>query len=149
MPLAVGFEAFQHAGAALAILHLGYESCAEYPLDCLFKREGSPESCHFRLGPKPMRLMKKDPSTLVVNETISLAGIPAIAHEYQVNGRTPLEWFIDRYRITLDKKSGIVNDPNEWFENPEDLMGAIRRIVTVSVETMQIVNNLPDPFKES
>ena len=147
VPLARGFEAFRKAGAALANLHLGYESCAEYPLDYIFMGEGSPESCHFRLGPKPMRLMKKDPSTLVVNETISLASIPAIAHEYQVNGRTPLEWFIDRYRITLDKKSGIVNDPNQWFENPEDLISAIRRIVTVSVETMQIVNNLPDPFE--
>ena len=148
VPLAEGFDAFRKAGAALANLHLGYESCLEYPLDCIFKGRGSPDSHHFRLSRKAMRCAKNDPSILIVNETISLAGIPSIAHEYQVNGRTPLEWFMDRYKITHDTKSGIVNDPNEWFENPEDLMGAIRRIVTVSVETMQIVNNLPDPFEE-
>ena len=149
VPLAEGFDAFREAGAALTNLHLGYESCAEYPLDCIFKGKGSPESHHFCLSRKAMRCAKNDPSILIVNETISLAGIPAIAHEYQVNGRTPLEWFMDRYKITHDTKSGIVNDPNEWFENPEDLISAIRRIVTVSVETMQIVYNLPDPFKES
>ena len=149
VPLAEGFDAFRKAGAALANLHLGYESCLEYPLDCIFKGRGSPDSHHFRLSRKAMRCAKNDPSILIVNEYISLAGIPSIAHEYQVNGRTPLEWFMDRYKITHDTKSGIVNDPNEWFENPEDLISAIRRIVTVSVETMQIVYNLPDPFKES
>ena len=147
VPLAEGFEAFRQAGAALTNLHLGYESSAEYLLDCIFKGKGSPESHHFRLSRKPMHLAKKDPSTLEVNEYISLTGIPALAHEYHVNGRTPLEWFMDRYRITQDRDSGIVNDPNEWFENPEDLMRAIRQIVTVSVETMQIVKNLPDPFE--
>ena len=48
---------------------------------------------------------------LIVNDHIRLSGIPEEAHDYQVNGRTPLQWFIDRYRITRDKESGIVNDP--------------------------------------
>ena len=60
-----------------------------------------------------------------------------------MNGRTPLEWFIDRYRITQDKQSGIVNDPNGWFDDPRDLITAIRRVVHVSVETARIVNGLP------
>ena len=65
------------------------------------------------------------------------------AHRYVVNGRTPLEWFIDRYKITQDKNSGIVNDPNGWFENPRDLIIAIERIVYVSVESTKIIKNLP------
>ena len=69
-----------------------------------------------------------------------------MAHLYQVNGRTPLEWFIDRYRITQDKESEIVNDPNEWFDDPRDLIAAIRRIVHVSVESTRIVQSLPEPF---
>ena len=44
-----------------------------------------------------------------------------MAHRYVVNGRTPLEWFIDRYKIKRDKESGILNDPNGWFENPRDI----------------------------
>ena len=67
---------------------------------------------------------------------------------YVVNGRTPLEWFIDRYRVTRDRESGIVDDPNGWFSKPDDLVTAIRRIVHVSVETVRIVAGLPQPFAE-
>lgn len=90
----------------------------------------------------------EEKSTLIVNDHIRLSGIPAEAHDYQVNGRTPLEWFIDRYRITHDKESGIVNDPNAWFDDPRDLISAFRRIVHVSVETAAIVARLPSPFSE-
>ena len=55
-----------------------------------------------------------------------------------MNGRTPLEWYIDRYRIKKDKESGIVNDPNGWFADPRDLVAAIERIVYVSVESTRI-----------
>ena len=72
-----------------------------------------------------------------------MAGIPPEAHLYEVNGRTPLEWFIDRYRIVQDKQSGIVNDPNAWFDASRDLIVAFRRIVHVSVETVRIVRGLP------
>ena len=72
--------------------------------------------------------------------------VPKKAYEYQVNGRTPLEWFIDRYKITQDKDSGIVNDPNSWFDDPKDFIAAIKRIVHVSVETSRILDDLPQPF---
>ena len=79
---------------------------------------------------------------------LSAAGIPPEAHRYEVNGRTPLEWFIDRYRIVQDKQSGIVNDPNPWFDAPLDLIAAFRRIVHVSVEIARIVQGLPAPTPE-
>ena len=85
---------------------------------------------------------------LIVNDHLRISGIPAVAHRYQVNGRTPLEWVIDRYKLTQDKESGIVNDPNSWFDDPPDLIAAIQRIVHVSVETVRIVSGLPDPFEE-
>ena len=87
---------------------------------------------------------RTDKSTLVVNEYISLTGIPEEAHEYMVNGRTPIDWLIDRYKITIEKKSGKVNDPNAWFEKPEDLISTIRRIVYLSVETTRIIRSLPN-----
>ena len=76
------------------------------------------------------------------------ARIPAAAHRYHVNGRTPLEWFIDRYRIKQDKESGIVNDPNGWFDDPRDLIAAIRRVVHVSVESARIIEGPPDPVSD-
>ena len=90
-----------------------------------------------------MRFADAERSVLAVNDLISLAGVPAEAHEYQVNGRTPLEWFIDRYKTKVDRRSGITNEPNGWFESPQDLIAAIRRIVHVSVETERIVQGLP------
>lgn len=69
-------------------------------------------------------------------------GIPALAHEYVVNGRSPLEWMIDRYQVKTDKASGIVNDPNQYSEDPHYIPDLIRRLVTVSVETMEIVNSM-------
>ena len=80
----------------------------------------------FLLTEKAMRFADDEKATLRINEHVSLSGIPAEAHRYVVNGRTPLEWYIDRYRIKKDKESGIVNDPNGWFEDPRVLVAAIR-----------------------
>ncbi|HBP54101.1 MAG TPA: helicase, partial [Synechococcus sp. UBA8638] len=74
---------------------------------------------------------------------LRLKGIPPEAHRYQVNGRTPLGWFMDRYRITTDKHSGIRNDPNAWFPNEAAFIAAVERIVYLSVETVRIVEGLP------
>ena len=92
---------------------------------------------------------KETKTTLIINEYVRLTGIPEEAHRYVVNGRTPLEWFIDRYKITRDKESGIVNDPNGWFENPRDLVTAIERIVYVSVESTRIIEGLPTQLTDS
>ena len=146
VPFAPDFHAFAEAGRALAELHLGYETCAEYPLEVAFTGGGDPRPEHFRIGARAMRFDDDEKTVLIVNDHIRLEGIPPEAHEYQVNGRTPLEWFIDRYKVTRDKESGIVNDPNGWFDDPRDLITAVRRIVHVSVETVRIVSGLPSAF---
>ena len=148
LPLAHDFHAFTRAGHELAKLHLGYETCEAYPLEIAFAHDGKSGPEQFRIGEQAMRFHDDEKTVLRVNEHVSLRGIPASAHTYQVNGRTPLEWFIDRYRITQDKESGIVNDPNAWFDDPRQLIAVIRRIVHVSVESMRIVEGLPEPILE-
>ena len=148
VPMAPDFGAFAQAGTVLAALHLGYETSDEYPLVTVAARSGWLEPRHFRLGQRAMRFADQDRTVLLVNEHVRLEGIPPEAHDYVVNGRTPLEWFIDRCRVTKDRESGIVNDPNGWFSSPEDIVAAIRRIVHVSVEAVRIVAGLPDPFSE-
>ena len=90
-----------------------------------------------------MRLVGEGDSVLVVNDRLRLSGIPVDTHRYEVNGRTPLGWFIDRYRMTTDKESGITNDPNAWFADEAAFIAAVRRIVHLSVETARIVDGLP------
>ena len=150
IPFAPDFHAFAEAGGALAALHLGYETCEQYPLEVIFAHEGEPQPQHFRLSKKAMRFADKETkTTLIINEHVRLSGIPAEAHRYVVNGRTPLEWFIDRYKIKRDTDSGILNDPNGWFENPQDLVTAIKRIVYVSVESTRIIEGLPSQLTDS
>ena len=147
VPMAPEFPAFVDAGRRLSELHLSYETCEEYPLRLEFPlgAEATPEQ--YSLGTRKMRLID-DGETLVVNEHIRLASIPPEAHEYEVNGRTPLGWFIDRYHVKTDSKSGIVNDANAWFDDPRDLVAAVRRIVHVSVRTVAIIEALSDPLPE-
>ena len=153
IPFAPDFRAFAEAGQRLADLHLNYETCEQYPdlkvepITPSLLWEEKPE--HFQLGTRAMRFADKETkTTLTINEHICLSGIPEEAHRYVVNGRTPLEWFIDRYKIKQDPNSGILNDPNGWFENPRDLITAIERIVHISVKSTKIIESLP-VFRQS
>ena len=154
IPYAPDFRTFAEAGAALAALHLNYKTCKRYPNLKVAPRkqdlfwEEKPED--FLFGKRAMRFADKNTKdTLIINEHVCISGIPEEAYRYVVNGRTPLEWFIDRYKITKNKKSGIINDPNGWFENPRDLITAIERIVYVSVESTKIIDSLPSEVTSS
>ena len=148
IPFAPDFDAFADAGKQLAKLHLGYESCPEWPLRIAFSGSGSPEPHHFRIDARGMRFADQARTELIVNDHIRLTNIPPAAHWYVVNGRTPLEWFIDRYRIAKDKHSGIVNDPNHWFERPQDLGSAIARIVYLSVLSAERQFCMPEAISD-
>ena len=146
VPMASEFHPFAEAGQQLAALHLGYETCEEYPLAIEAASGGELRPEHYQVAERAMRFADDARTILVLNEHVRLVGIPAEAHRYQVNGRSPLEWLIDRYRITRDRESGIVNDPNQWFDEPRGLVAALRRAVHLSVESIRIVESLPAPF---
>lgn len=135
------FHAFSKAGRALADLHLNYEEQPPCP-DVLV--EGA-ESGNFRV--EKMRFVSKgDKSAIQYNESIRLSNIPLDAYEYVVNGRSAIEWIMDRYQIRVDKASGIVNDPNDWateHNKPRYILDLLLSIVTVSLETNKIVRGLP------
>ena len=63
-----------------------------------------------------------------------------------MNGRSALEWIVDRYQVKTDKKSGIVNDANAWgieHDNPRYILDLILSSITVSLKTLDIIENLP------
>lgn len=84
-----------------------------------------------------------DKSTIIYNSQITLSGIPLEAYEYVVNGKSAPEWIMERYAVTIDKDSGIKNNPNDWSENPRYILDLVKRIVAVSVGSVKIVNSLP------
>lgn len=145
IPFAPDFAAFVQAGAVLGALHMNYERCALYPL-AVEKAAGTDHP--YTLSTRPMRWggtrQAPDRSVLHVNDHLTLRDIPAEAHAYTVNGRTPLEWARERLYIRQDKESGIVNDPNAWFAaDPASLLSHLQRLVQVGVETARIVRGLP------
>jgi predicted helicase len=86
---------------------------------------------------------QSDRSTIIYNKRVTLSKIPEEAYRYQLGARSAIEWLIDRYQVKTDTASGIVNDPNDWSEDPRYIIDLLRRIVTVSLETMKIVDALP------
>ena len=87
-----------------------------------------------------------DRSRLRYNAHLTLAGIPPEAHTYLLGTRSGIDWLIDRYYIKTDKNSRIVNDPNQWGlerSEPRYILDLVKRVVTVSVRTVQIVSALP------
>jgi predicted helicase len=137
------FAAFFAAGRELATWHLGYETVDPWPLSGL--PTGSLPAEQARVT--KMRFGKSgkqdDRSTIIFNSAITLSDIPLDAYEYEVNGKSAIEWIMDRYQVKTDKDSGIVNDPNMWSEDPRYIVDLVARIVRVSMETVDIVRSLP------
>ena len=94
-----------------------------------------------------MRFPKKDQKdTIFYNSKITLSNIPDKAYKYVVNGKSAIEWIMDRYQIKVDKKSGIKNDPNDWAKevgNPRYILDLLLSVINVSVKTVDIVEGLP------
>ena len=144
IPFAPDFGAFRDAGAELAALHLGYETCPKYELQVEVAPSPKPYQLSFQAMKWDGTGKELDRSVLHVTPSVTLSGIPDAAHGYMVNGRTPLEWAVDRLRVRQDNKSGIVNDPNTWFaDDPAELVAHLKRLVHVSVESTRIVDGLP------
>jgi predicted helicase len=86
--------------------------------------------------------LNKDKTAIIYNDFLTLNGIPKETFAYRLGNRSALEWVIDQYQTTTDKRSGIVNDPNR-LDDEEYIIRLIRQVITVSLETVDIVNNLP------
>jgi very-short-patch-repair endonuclease len=142
IPFAPDFWAFADAGRKLADLHLNYETVEPYELEWVTT---PPVSYHV----EKMRL-NKDKTVLTVNPTLTLQGIPPEAYEYRLGNRSALEWVIDQYQVSEDKRSGIVSDPNGYSDDERYIVNLVERVVRVSVETVEIVRGLAAlPFAES
>ena len=135
--VAADFWGFAKAGAALADLHVNYESVPKY--DKLRYIETPGMTVDWRV--EKMRL-SKDKTQLKYNDFLTLDNIPPEAFEYRLGTRSALEWVVDQYRVKVDKRSGIVNDPNR-ADQPRYIVDLIGRIIYVSLKTVGIVENLP------
>lgn len=137
---ALDFKAFSEAGRRLADLHLNYEKRPK-PEQVIVERKADDyivEKMKFK--------SKQDKSVIIYNNHITIKNIPLEAYDYVVNGRSAIEWIMERYQVKIDKASQIKNDPNDWAKEHNDptyILDLLLSVITVSLETMKIVKGLP------
>ena len=156
IPRAAGFHTYATVGRELADLHVNYERVEQHPSVHEAISLHAPEDPweRYRIATRKMRFPKQgrretDYTRLEYNDYVTLTGIPADAQNYSISGRSPLEWIIDRYHVKTDKASGIVNDPNDFLREqgrPDAVVDLIKRLVTVSMRTQELLATLP-PFE--
>lgn len=137
IPYVKDFWAFSNAGKCLAELHLNYEDQKEYALKV---QEGEGQ-LNWRVE-KNMKL-SKDKTCLIYNDFLTLANIPKEAFDYKIGNKSALHWIIDQYKIKKDPRSGIIDDPNREDE-PDYIVKLIKKIVTLSLETLKIIKGMPE-----
>ncbi len=129
------------AGRSLADLHLNYETQVAPDAVCV---EG--DCGNYQVN--KMRFPKKgQQDTIIYNQDITISHIPLAVYDYKVNGRSPVEWIMERYQVSIDQKSGIKNDPNDWGKehgNPRYILDLLLSVMTVSLKTQEIIQSLPD-----
>lgn len=168
------FWAFSEAGRKLADLHLNYEEIEHYPgikvsslkyiqydtetknackdgfIEAEPNRKITPhsETDYKYYAVEQMKFPKKgEKDTIVYNHWHTIKNIPEKAYEYVVNGKSAIEWIMERYAVTTDKKSGITNNPNDWsreHKRPRYIFDLLLSVINVSIQTVDIVNNLPE-----
>ena len=138
IPVVKNKNKYVEVGKKLMDLHLNYEDVAPYDdVDVICGDNPS-----YRV--KKMKFGKgKDKSTIIFNDDITIKNIPDKAYEYIVNGRSAIEWIMDQYQIKTNNKSGIVDDPNDFSNDPKYIFNLLLRIINVSVQTVDLINQLP------
>ena len=137
------FRAYLNAGKKLAELHVNYES-AEPWSDAIVTGDIS------SLNVEKMRFAKTDGEddkrTIIINPRLKVENIPLLAYDYIINGKSALEWVMERYSYSVHPESKIANNPNAWGEehgDPRYIVNLLLRIITISVETIKITSTLP------
>lgn len=145
------FWAFSRAGRELANLHLNYETIEPYRQCRVIYAPLTTKGDSINYRVEKMRFGKLDSKTadkrvIYYNHAITIEGIPAEAYDYVVNGKSAIEWIMERYAVKTDPASQITNDPNDWAREHGDekyIFNLLLRIINVSVQTVEIVKNLP------
>ena len=150
------FDRVASVGQQLMDLHVGYEDVDPYPLKVELKETADPEDREtwrvqkMKWG-KVRNLDTKKPvddqTTIIYNSKVTITGIPPETNDYILGPRSALAWIVDQYQIKKDGKSGIINDPNAWADeqgNPRYIIDLIKKVTTVSIETMRLVASMDD-----
>ncbi|MDJ0695829.1 type ISP restriction/modification enzyme [Mastigocoleus sp. MO_188.B34] len=133
LPFYEDFHKWVNWGKKLMDLHINYENIESYNL----KRQDIPDISK----PKPQLKTDKTKGIITLDDMTSLYGVPKIAWEYRLGNRSALEWILDQYKEKKIKDPTIAEKFNHYrfADYKEQVINLLRRVCTVSVETMQII----------
>ena len=135
------FKQYSDIGKELADLHLNYEKLEKLP-EILISGE---EKNNFKVE-KIKFISKENKSIIIFNSDIKISNIPLEVYDYQINGKSAVEWILERYSISIDKKSEIKNDPNLWCEENDNLryiLDLLLSVISLSIKTNELIKKLP------
>ncbi|SCC06414.1 DEAD/DEAH box helicase [Weissella bombi] len=131
-------EKYVEIGHKLANLHLNYENQPNW--DGVEVQIYEP---NYRV--KRMKHPKNgNLDTIIYNESIIIKNIPDRAYKYMVNGKSAIEWIIDQYQVKIDTQSGVMDDPNNFNDDPKYILNLLLSVITVSMRTLELVDELPE-----
>lgn len=146
IPIVKDKEQYVAVGKALMDLHLNYEEVPVYDgVEIEMSALPSYKVTKMKFAKKRDENGKlvNDLSTIIYNQDLTISNIPEKAYSYMVNGRSAIEWIMDRYQVKTDKKSGITDDPNDYSSDEKYIFNLLLRIINISMQTVDLVNSLP------
>jgi predicted helicase len=143
IPVLASFRQMSDAGKRLSDLHADYELVEPFPLVKTGKdiSDLSVEKLSYKKSGKVV-----DKTSIIFNHNLVVSGIPLKAHEFKIGTKSAIDWVVERYQVSVDKASNLRNDPNEWAEeagNPGYVLDLLSKVVTVAIETQELLEGLP------
>ena len=147
------FKIFCNTGKKLSEMHVNYDLAKLYPVKIVFTKD----NINIKLNPKKLYYVQKmkfskknsnnDKKTIIYNENISINDIPLEAYNYKLNGKSAIELVMDKQCVSTNSDTGFINDANDYandfIKNPAYPLELIQKVITISIESQKLINNLP------
>lgn len=136
--LSEDFKELSVLGKELAKLHLNYESgeMHESVKHNLLENAGME-------GYYDVVKMTKKGDRIIYNHHITITKIPKKAFDYVVNGKSAIDWVIERYSITTDKDSLIENNPNH-YAGGKYVFELLCRVIKLSEKSVDLIEKISE-----
>lgn len=142
IPISKDFGNFAKLGKTLFELHINYEAPRDSTVALENTYKGSDPADNYRV--EKMAFGKAgDKTRIIFNRYITILDVPEEVYQFMVGGKSGVDWVVDRYRITVDKDSGLVNDPNQFADDPKYILNLVLNVIEVSKETLEITRSFP------
>ena len=141
IPFLNHFEQYVKVAKKLADLELNYESTPHLSSIVIEKKSDNYKVTQMKFAKDGKNV---DKSIIIFNESITVKNIPLEAYDYIVNGKSAIEWIMERYCVSQDKASGIVNDCNKYSDDPKYVLNLLLSVISMSIKINETIKELPD-----